>query len=215
MRMLPTLPNVCARIGCFARTIGDVSASRIVRRAPILRPMPGSCRMPRSSFKPARLSKLDGAIRRFFSMMTSAVPPEMIFVSSLLAARCDRASSSEVGCRNFIFGILSTDPLDLSTAQHDVSRQFVLYGCFRFMSLFVSLLFQCLKYFFGRDRQIEKMCTDRAADGVADCGARRRYGGFSHAMNLRYTMRLEHVNAQLGRHVVKRRNHIVGKIRVG
>ena len=43
---------------------------------------------------------------RFLSMMTSAVPPEIIFVSLGSAARSETASSSDFGCKNLMFGMV-------------------------------------------------------------------------------------------------------------
>ena len=59
------------------------------------------------------------------------------------------------------------------------------------------------------------MKTNRPANRVTDRRSRRRYGGFAYAMNIGYAVRLEHMNGQLRRHILKRGDHIVRKVRIG
>src|SRR5258705_323502 len=62
--------------------------------------------MVRSSCKRPRLIKVAGAISRFRSIITTAVPPAIIFASSFSEARSATASSSLAGCKSFMFGII-------------------------------------------------------------------------------------------------------------
>src|SRR4030095_8759644 len=97
--------------------------------------------MVRSSCKCRRLSRFEGAMSRFLSMMTSAVPPEIIFVSAGSAARSETASSSDFGCKNLMFGMIVGLISFLSATLH----------------LATFLLIQRAQYLLGRNRQVEKI----------------------------------------------------------
>ena len=118
---------------------------------------------------------------RFLSMMTSAVPPEIIFVSSGSEPRSETASSSDFGCKNLMFGMvvgfISFFPL--------LSR------------LATFLLLQRAQYFLGRNRQIEKMGPYGAANGISDRRSSRWYRRLADAVNIGHAVRLQQVDGQL------------------
>src|SRR5262245_29127500 len=194
---------------------GDNSASRIVTSAPMRSPTPGSWRMFRSSDNRPRLKRAAGAISRFFSMMTSAVPPEMIFVSSPCTPRSESASSSEFGCNSLMFAICVGGPSpDFARAQHAVPLQ-VVFVAVDFMSLFAPLFFQRAQDFFRGNRQIEKVMTDGAADRIPDRRAHGRDGGLADAVHFRDAMGFEQMNRHRGWNILERRDHVIGEIGIG
>src|SRR4029453_24855 len=108
--------------------------------------------MVRSSCKCRRLSRFEGTMSRLRSMMTSAVPPEIIFVSLGSAARSETASSSDFGCKKLMFGMVVGLISFLSATLH----------------LATFLLIQRAQYLLGRNRQVEKMGSYGAANGIPD-----------------------------------------------
>src|SRR5262245_40895598 len=135
---------------------------------------------------------------RFLNMITNAVPPEIIFVSLGSAARSETASSTDVGCKNLMFGI--------------VIESIAFAPLFWFV---MFLLLQRAQNFLGCNRQIKKMDPDSAANGIPNRGPSRWYGRLPDAVDIGHTMRFQQVHGQLRRHIFKRRNHVVGKVRIG
>src|SRR5262245_8028773 len=136
---------------------------------------------------------------RFLSMITSAVPPEIIFVSSGSAASSETASSTDVGCKNLMLGML----IEI------ISFLSLLCRCEIF------LLLQRAQYFLRCNRQIEKMDSNSAANGIPNRGASWWYRCLTDAVDIGDAVRFQQVHGQLRRHIFKRRNHVVGKVRIG
>src|SRR5262245_4849263 len=135
---------------------------------------------------------------RFLSMITSAVPPEIIFVSLGSAARSESASSIDVGCKNLMFGMV----IEIVS--------FLPLLCFAFF-----LLLQRAQNLLGCNRQIEKTDPYSAANGIPERGSSRSYRCLPNAVDIGDSVRFQQVHGQLRRHIFKRRNHVIGKVRIG
>src|SRR5215468_5083200 len=151
-----------------------------------------------SSCKCRKLSRFEGSMSRFLSMITSAVPPEIIFVSLGAAASSESASSTDVGCKNLMFGMV----IEIIS--------FLPLLCFAFF-----LLLQRAQNLLGCNRQVEKMDSNSAANGIPNRGASRWYCRFPDAVDIGDAVRFQQVHGQLRRHIFKRWNHVVGKVRIG
>src|SRR5262249_52634464 len=111
---------------------------------------------------------------RFLSMITNAVPPEIIFVSLGSAAKSETASSTDVGCKNLMFGIVI---------------EFIPFLPLLWFVMF--LLLQRAQNFLGCNRQVEKMDSNSAANGIPDRGASRWYRCLTDAVDIGDAVRFQ------------------------